>query len=154
MTTSIVFDDIDYSQIDYDANSTDERMLTDPSASIIALQELRILKTRETGNSVVTPNTTGRTSITTINFNETSYEEYKMRRKAEVLKYKKNTSTNKRTQYSALASSRRGQIANITNATNNCENEIIRVKRATNSGIKGSNKLLFYNPNVALLERL
>ena len=40
-----------------------------------------------------------------------------MRRKAEVLKYKKNTTTNKRTQYSALASSRKGQIANITSAT-------------------------------------
>lgn len=154
MTTSIVFDDIDYSQIDYDANSTDGDMLTDPSASIVALQGLRILKSRETGDDVVTPNTIGRTNVATINFDETSYEEYKMRRKAEVLKYKKNTSTNKRTQYSALASSRRGQISNITNTTINCENDIIRVKKATNSGIKGDNSLLFYNSNISLIERL
>ena len=154
MTTSIVFDEIDYSQIEYDANSTDESMLTDPSASIIALQGLRVLKTRETGDDVVTPDITGRTNVSTIDFNETSYEEYKMRRKAEVLKYKKNTTINKRTQYSALVSSRKGQISNITRATASCESDVIRVKKATNSGIKGDNSLLFYNPNVALIERL
>ena len=65
MTTSIVFDEIDYSQIEYDANSTDESMLTDPSASIIALQGLRVLKTRETGDEVVTPDTTGRVQMST-----------------------------------------------------------------------------------------
>lgn len=153
MTTSVVFDDINI-EVEYDENSTDESMLTDPSASIIALQALRILKTRETGDIAVTPDTTGRTSVTTINFNETSYKEYQMKRKAEVLKYKKNTSINKRTQYSALASSRRGKLSNIINTTANCESDVIRVKKATNSGIKGDNSLLFNNPNVAFIERL
>ena len=81
MTTSIVFDEIDYSQIEYDTSSTDESMLTDPSASIIALQGLRVLKTRETGDEVVEPDTTGREQTTMLNYNEISYEEYRMRRK-------------------------------------------------------------------------
>lgn len=89
MTTSIVFDDINYDNIEYEENSTDETMLTDPSASIIALQNLRILKTRETGNLAVTPNTIGRTNIPMINYNNITYKEYKMKRKAEVLKHKK-----------------------------------------------------------------
>ena len=92
MTASIVFDEIDYSQIEYDANSTDS-MLTDPSASIIA--RVTRVRTRETGDEVITPDITGRTNVSTIDFNETSYEEYKMRRKAEVLKYKNNTTINK-----------------------------------------------------------
>lgn len=154
MTTSVVFDEIDYSQIEYDENSIDETMLTDPSASIVALQRLRVLKTRETGDEVVTPDIIGRTNVSTINYDEVSYEEYKMRRKAEVLKYKKNTSTNKRTHYSALVSSRRGQISNITNAITNCETDVIRVKKATNSGVTGDSSLLFYNPNVTFIEEL
>ena len=104
MTTSVVFDDIDYSQIEYDANaSVDEAMLTDPSAYIIALQGLRILKTRETGDEVVVPDTIGRAENPMTNFNETSYEQYRMRRKAEVLKYNKNSTITKRTHYSALS---------------------------------------------------
>lgn len=154
MTTSIVFDEIDYSQIEYEEDSIDENMLTDPSASIIALQNLRILKTRETGDIAVTPDTTGRTSVPMINYNGTSYKEYKMKRKAEILKYKNNTSLNKKTQYSALASSRRGKLSNIVNVASNCESDVIRVKKATNSGIKGDNSLLFNNPNVAFIERL
>jgi len=154
MTTSIVFEDIDYSQIEYDADTTDESMLIDPSASVIALQGLRVLKTRETGNEVVTPDTVGRTENTMLNFNEINYEQYKMRRKAEVLKYKKNTTVNKRTQYSALASSRRGQISNTVAASASCESDVIRVKKGTNSGIKGDNSLLFLNNNVTFIEKL
>ena len=93
MTTSVVFEEIDYSQLEYDFNSTDETMLTDPSASIIALQNLRILKTRETGEGSVTPDTTGRTEIPMVDYSKTyNYENYKMRRKAEVLKHKNNHS--------------------------------------------------------------
>jgi hypothetical protein len=154
MTTSVVFDDIDYSQIEYDTSSTDETMLTDPSASIIALQGLRVLKTRETGDEVVEPDTTGREQTTMLNYNEISYEEYRMRRKAEVLKYKKNTTTNKRTQYSALATSRRGQIANTSSVSTTCENDVIRVKKATGSGIRGDQSLLFLNPNVSFHDKL
>ena len=56
-------------------------MLTDPSASIIALQGLRVLKTRETGDEVVEPDTTGREQTTMLNYNE-KLREYRMRRKA------------------------------------------------------------------------
>ena len=155
MTTSIVFENIDYSEIEYDIDSTDETMLTDPSASVIALQGLRILKTRETGDEVVTPDTTGRSENSMIDYNETSYEQYKMRRKAEVLKYKKNTTTNKRTQYSALASNRRGQISNVTSVSNTCSTDVtVKVKNASNSGIKGDNSLLFYDENVTFIQKL
>ena len=95
MTTSVAFDDYDFSELDYDVNSTDENMLTDPSASIFALQRLRILKTRETGDEAVEPDTTGRDQETMLDYNQTSYEEYRMRRKAEVLKYKQNTTLGK-----------------------------------------------------------
>ena len=155
MTTSIVFEEIDYSQIEYDPDAdTEGSMLTDPSASVIALQGLRILKTRETGDEAVVPDTTGRTENAPINFNETSYHQYRMRRKAEVLKYNKITNTNKRTQYSALASSRRGKLSNVSATSTSCESDVIRVKPATNSGIKCDNSLLFLNTNVAFIEKL
>ena len=155
MTTSVVFDDIDYSQIEYDANaSVDEAMLTDPSASIIALQGLRILKTRETGDEVVVPDTIGRAENPMTNFNETSYEQYRMRRKAEVLKYNKNSTITKRTHYAALSLSRRGQLSNTSVVSSRCESDIIRVKPAINSGVKGDNSLLFYDQNVTFIEKL
>lgn len=154
MTTSIVFDEIDYSQIEFDIDSTDESMLTDPSASVIALQGLRVLKTRETGDEVVTPDTTGRTENTMINFNETTYEQYRMRRKAEVLKYNKNTTLNKKTQYSSLVSSQRGRLSNTAATSASCESDVIRVKKGTNSGIKGDNSLLFLNKNVTFIGKL
>jgi len=154
MTTSVVFDDIDYSEIEYDSSTNDENMLTDPSASIIALQGLRVLKTRETGDDVVIPDTTGRSQVTMIDFDQTNYYQYKMRRKAEVLKYKQNTTTNKRTQFSALATSRRGKISNSTTTISNCENDVIRVKRATNSGIQGDDTLLFYDKSVSFIDNL
>lgn len=154
MTTSVYFNDFDLTAIEYDVNSAIENMLTDPSASIFALQRLRFLKTRETGDEVVAPDTTGRDQVTMLDYNQTSYEEYRMRRKAEVLQYKKNTTVNKRTHYSALASSRRGKIANTTLVTNNSENDIIRVKKGTKSGIKGDNSLLFLNPNVSFNDKL
>ena len=154
MTTSIVFDEIDYSQIEFDANSTYEKMLTDPSASVIALQGLRVLKTRETGDDVVTPDTIGRTENIMINFNKTSYEQYRMRRKAEVLKYNKNKTLNKKAQYSSLVSSRRGRLPNNSSISTACKPDILRVKRATNSGIKCDNSLLFYDQNVTFMEKL
>tara|TARA_A100001011_G_scaffold45953_1_gene43215 strand:- start:9139 stop:9603 length:465 start_codon:yes stop_codon:yes gene_type:complete len=154
MTTSVVFDDIDYSEIEYDENATDGLTLTDPSASIIALQRLRFLKTRETGNKIVTPETTGRAEIKMPNFNEINYEEYKMRRKAEILKYKEYIPINKKIKFSNLASSRRRQISNISKASTSCENDVIRVKKASNSGIKGDNSLLFLNSNVPYITKL
>jgi hypothetical protein len=154
MTTSVVFDEIDYAQIEYDINSTDDIMLTDPSASIIALQGLRVLKTRATGDDIVTPVTNGRTENTIMNYSEINYEQYRMRRKAEVLKYPQNLYKNKKTEFSALVSSRRGKITNFDTTSVACTTDIIRVKKASNSGIKCDNSLLFYDKNVAFIEKL
>lgn len=155
MTTSVVFDNIDYSEIDYDVSSPEDGpMLTDPSASIIALQGLRVLKTRETGDQVVVPDTTGRSQVSMLNFNGINYEERRMRRKSEILKYNKNSTINKRTQYSALASSRRGQLTTSAAAAANCNSDIIRVKSATNSGIICGNSSLSYNPNISFIDKL
>jgi len=154
MTTSIVFGDIDYSEIEYDEYATDGQMLTDPSATIFALQRLRVLKTRETGDEIFILETTGRTENPMLDYNETSYEEYKMRRKVEILKYKEHTTINKKTLFSSLASSRRGQISNVSATSETCENDVIRVKKASNSGVKGDNTLLFFNPNVTYIDKL
>lgn len=155
MTTSIVFGDIDYSQIEFDIDSTDESMLTDPSASIIALQNLRILKTRETGDEQVIPNTIGRTRTTMLDFtkNNSSYEDQKMRRKVEVLKYKKNVNETKKTHFSALAS-RRGKYSNTAAIQDTCSENVERRKVASNSGIKGDRSILVFNPNVQYIDKL
>ena len=126
----------------------------DISGALYALQRLRILKTRETGNRPVVPNTTGRVENTMFNYNERSYDSYKMRRKAEVLKYKQTATVNKRTQYSALVQSRKGNIGNVSKVVTNCENEFIRSKKGTNSGIKGDNTLLFLNSNFLFVNKL
>jgi glycosylphosphatidylinositol transamidase (GPIT) subunit GPI8 len=154
MTTSVYFDEIDLSEIEYDENSTDESMLKDPTSSITALQGLRVLKTRETGDEVIIPDIIGREQKVALDYNNINYESYKMRRKAEVLKYKKNINDNKKTQYSHLALTRRGNITNVSSVTTECEDNIIRVKPATNSGIKGDNSLLFLNPNVPFMDKL
>jgi hypothetical protein len=155
MTTSIVFGDIDYSEIEFDIDSTDDSMLTDPSASIIALQNLRILKTRETGEEQIIPNTTGRTRTTMIDFtqNNSSYEDQKMRRKVEVLKYKKNVNETKKTHFSALAS-RRGKYSKSADTQDTCSKNVERRKVASKSGIKGDRTILVFNPNVQYIDKL
>tara|TARA_B110001450_G_C17621847_1_gene481546 strand:- start:375 stop:842 length:468 start_codon:yes stop_codon:yes gene_type:complete len=155
MTTSIVFGDIDYSEIEFDIDSTDDSMLTDPSASIIALQNLRILKTRETGEVQVIPNTAGRTQTTMIDFtqNNSSYEDQKMRRKVEVLKYKKHVNETKKTQFSALAS-RRGKYSKSAAIQSTCSENVERRKVASKSGIKCDRTILVFNPNVQYIDKL
>lgn len=154
MTTSIVFDNIDYSQIEYDVDSYQENMLTDPSSSIIALQRLRYLKTRPTGNQVITPNITGRAVSNMLDYNEINYEQYKMRRKSEVLKYNKNSGTNKNKKYSSLVSLPRRKKSNSQKIIKNCEDEVIRYKKGINSGIKNDKTILYHSKQIPFYDKL
>ena len=85
MTTSIVFDaslTCDNIESDTTLDPTQTDMLTDPTAPRDALQGLRYLKTRETGNDIVTPNIVGRSTGQSIPYTgnqDPSYFEYKMR---------------------------------------------------------------------------
>ena len=110
MTTSIVFDDARMScatEISFNDDPTldplDTEWLTDPSAAVIALQGLRILKTRGTGELPYVQTffedpslntfldisfTAGRSTGNNIPFGENNptYLDYTMKRKAKVLK--------------------------------------------------------------------
>ena len=163
MTTSIVFDaDMTCLDISYNSDTTldytqDGVWLTDPTAPRDALQGLRYLKVRETGDDVVTPNIDGRESGRNIDFTVYSYNSLKMRRKAEVLQYnkKETQSQNKNQLYSQLANSTKTKYKSMTNArikqlieSQNCENTSVIKTKSTNSGVKNGKKLLFLNPSV------
>lgn len=164
MTTSIVFNDIDYSELDYDTTleASETKMLTDPSASIIALQQLRYLKTRETGDDIVTPNTSGRDENQVIDFDYTTYGQYKMRRKAEVLRYNSTGFKSKKSAFSNLAKTRRGQFKSVSDqrlkqandSGGDCDQDVMRPKVSSNSGIKCGDTILYLDPNVEFIENL
>jgi len=164
MTTSIVFDtsgkcsdasvnDISFlSTTDPNYNSS---WLTDPTASRNSLQGLRYLKTRETGNQIVTPNTTGRDQGYDISFTTYNYDDYSMRRKAEILKYTNasSISSNKKTKsssysyYSTSGSMSSSRLKRIKESQN-CDSSTIYGRPSTFSGVYGGKTMLFLNPNV------
>lgn len=160
MTESVVFDDINI-EVEYDDTlvADETTMLTDPSSSILALQNLRYLKTRETGNKKMTPNTSGRRRIQPIDFESVSYDQYRMRRKAEVLLHSNNVNENKKTQYAALTQTRRG----VTNskltelqANSDCNDESVKIKvnKGYHSGIRCDGTLLFLDKSVNYYSKL
>ena len=95
----------------------------------------------------------GRLIGTDISFNTTSYEEYKMRRKAEVLQYKTiiTQSQNKRMSFSNAvnngSSYSQAQLKKIANTQEiNCP---IVESPATNSGVNAEYKMkYYYNTNI------
>ena len=95
----------------------------------------------------------GRTTGTDISFNTTSYEEYKMRRKAEVLQYKTiiTQSQNKKMSFSSAVNNggpySQAQLKKIANIQAiNCP--IIK-NPATNSGVNAEYKMkYYYNTNI------
>lgn len=95
----------------------------------------------------------GRTTGTDISFNTTSYEEYKMRRKAEVLQYKTiiTNSQNKKMSFSSAVNNggsySQAQLKKIANIQAiNCP--IIK-NPATNSGVNAEYKMkYYYNTNI------
>ena len=106
----------------------------------------------------------GRDNGKNVSFSETTYEEYKMRRKAEYLthepKLKKNAQVNKnfttkKQTYSTLAKSShtkygkisRSMLKRLKNKTS-CTTSVIVSNPGTNSGVYNSRNLLFLDTNV------
>ena len=169
MTTSIVFDasmtclDISYNP-DTTLNYTEDgKWLTDPTAPRDALQMLRYLKVRETGDDIVIPNIDGRETGKNIDFSLYSYNTLKMRRKAEVLQYNKKEfqTQNKKQLYSQLSNSRKTKYKSMTNArikqlktSLNCENISTIKNPSTNSGVRNGRTQLFLNTSVPYYEQI
>lgn len=178
MTTSIVFDDARMqctTEISFNDDPTldplDTEWLTDPTAPREALEGLRILKTRETGEfpyvqTFFDPSlqntflnisfTAGRSRGNNIPFGgNTFYEGYTMKRKAMVLKKTNNKlqESQKSTFTRAVAGSTR--YKKVSNArlralkdSQQCTPQLILKKKSTNSGIYGGKDLLWDHPDV------
>jgi hypothetical protein len=162
-TISIVFDEnrLCTDGIVFDENTTDSDMLNDPNSSREALQRLRILKTRETGNEINIPITTGRYEGRNISFIYNTHEDYKMRRKAEILNNYNKSYAGKKQNYSYIAKFNKYKYKNISNTriknlieNQQCLNSINYVKPATNSGIFGDNTRLYLDRNVNYHENI
>ena len=160
MTTSITFDDTRNNCSAFLATSEeaelagDNTLLTDPEAPREALQGLRILKTRETGDLAQVPNTMGRTTGNNIDFSSHTYFDLSMRRKAEVLrKTNMNFETSKK-QFSQIAQGksnfRNTSQARLRRLYENsiCESQNVIIKKSTGAGIKNGKDLLVYNPSI------
>ena len=162
-TISIAFNDIP-SCLDFSYNTNpdgildqeDTKWLLDPLEPQLALQRVRILKTRETGNTQVTPITTGRDTRDIIDFSKITYNDRAMRRKAEVLKYKKNINNNKfSSSYAYFAKSGKSKYRSMTNnriksllENQKCLNAPPISKPSSNSGIFGGKTSLILDSNI------
>ena len=178
MTTSIVFDDARMqctTEISFNGDPTldplDTEWLTDPTAPREALEGLRILKTRETGElpyvqtffedpSLTTfldiSFTAGRSTGNNIPFGENNptYLDYKMKRKAKVLKTNNKLQESQKSTFTrAVAGSTR--YKKVSNArlqalkdSQQCTSQLLLKKKSTNSGIYGGKELLWYDPDV------
>lgn len=167
-TISIAFNTIpsclDFS---YNSNTTltssDTDWLLDPLEPQNALQRLRILKTRNTGDLQVTPNIIGREYSNPINFDKITYNTRQMRRKAEILKHKHNigNSTNN-LDYSYYSKSGKSKYRHMTNQRikdlkqqQTCLNPPPISKPSSNSGIfGGGNKSLIMDTNIEYNDKL
>lgn len=158
MSRSIVFDanfDPDITcttNIEYnpDTNAGDE-WLTDPQEPAFALQRMRILKTRETGDEIIIPNTDGRVRVTPIDFSTYSYEELKMRRKATILQNKNMEPLTKNQSYTKLLRSKRASATTLRRIVESqkCEtNRDVISKPASNAGIKGDMSALYMDTSI------
>uniref|UniRef100_A0AB39JE59 Uncharacterized protein n=1 Tax=Florenciella sp. virus SA2 TaxID=3240092 RepID=A0AB39JE59_9VIRU len=172
MTTSIAFEGFTNEEIEnfdfitFNENYTnnienvenEENQNLDPSGALYGLQRLRYLKTNETGEQIVIPDINGRETgnnvvfYTGTNGDGYTYEQYKHRRKAEVLKYK-NSNKNKKSNYSNISKNVQLSSAAIKNLCNDDNTRII-YKPGTNSGIKSSTDLLYLNNNVPFYSSL
>ena len=168
MTTSVVFDvNCNYSPVYQEENgqtidSTPDGMSTYPRQ---ALERLRILKTRESGDQQVIPNIVGRTNGAQMNYDgdgSPSYYEYTMRRKAGVLMGHTNKNNlSSKSSYAAISSSGKSKFRHISNARirklreyQQCENTNVVIKPSTNSGVFGGKAQLIFNPNIPFQDKL
>lgn len=183
MTTSIVFDEErisnsidrlrnletkcgkDISLSDHPYN--DSEWLTDLSSNFEALQRLRILKSRETGDTPYIPffqqefpdvsYITGRDIGNNIDFINYKYiEDYSMKRKAKVLKTYNKLPESQKSVYSRISKSKSGfrklsnaRIQALRNSQICNEYKYPPIKKlSTNSGIYGGKHELWFDPNV------
>lgn len=126
--------------------------LTDPNAPRDALQNLRILKTRETGNQAQIPITTGRARRSMIDFTQHNYMSLQMRRKAGVLQHSNKEYISKKSEYSKIITrknnkSSRARLKKLIDSTD-CEELDPITKIASNSGIKNGKTYLYLNKNI------
>ena len=100
-----------------------------------------------TTNGDPTTTIAGRLTGNNINFSKLTYFDYSMRRKAEVLKYKKISTTTSNTNYSNIVNSggtySQATLKNIINATVNNTCPII-ITPTSNSGINVNNNIGYY----------
>lgn len=132
-------------------NPSQTPWLTDPNAPRDALQNLRILKTRETGNQAQIPITTGRVRRSMVDFTQYDYNALRMRRKAEVLQHNNKKTESRKKEFSNVVmrknnKSSRARIKKLIES-NECENKPYITKPASNSGIKNGKTFLYYNKN-------
>ena len=161
MTTSIVFDDTRLCT-DFESNTTldpiETDMLTDPDATREALQRLRILKTRETGDLQQIPDTTGRETGNIIPFNSYTYYELQMRRKATVLRNTNNDFVSSKTSFSNIAKSKSSRYSSKTRLkqlaeNNQCTNQVI-IKKSRDAGVKNGNTNIYFVKDVPFFKSL
>lgn len=170
MTTSIAFDITDCGEeisfnssitFNPDTNYSTEYSpwLLDPNAPRDALQRLRVLKIRNTKDEVVIPNIIGRLTGNSIDFETFSYDQLKMRRKAEILRMKNKEFDTKQKNYSKIV---RGVTAKFSSQnkirrlaeSQKCSNVIILEKPAINSGIRNDNTNLYLNTSIPFYSQL
>lgn len=130
---------------------TQSPWLTDPNAPRDALQNLRVLKTRETGNQAQIPITTGRARRNMVDFTQYSYDALRMRRKAEVLQHNNKKTESRKKEFANIVSRRnnkssRARIRKLIES-NDCEKQPYITKPSTNSGVKNGKTFLYYNKN-------
>lgn len=126
--------------------------LIDPIEPINSLRRLRVLKADINRNGIGTPlNRTDRDidnrsrGQNLRNISKDVYNNYKMRRKAQVLKYNKNK-LNSKNEFSYYAN-RRVSKNKLLNIRKKCNNTFPITKPSTNSGIIGSKNVNLYANN-------
>ena len=171
MTTSVVFDASCTYETEYQWKNGDvvepypPRGMSNIFFPRQALERLRILKTRESGDQQVIPNIVGRTNGAQMNYDgdgSPSYYEYTMRRKAGVLMGHTNKNNlSSKSSYAAISSSGKSKFRHITNArirklreSQQCENTNVVIKPSTNSGVFGGKAQLIFNPNIPFQDKL
>ena len=177
MTTSIVFDDARMpceTEISFNndgaLDSADTDWLTDPTAPREALQELRILKTRETGELAYIQtffDPSLETTFLGISFTEgrdrgnnvpfggnIRYYDYAMKRKAKVLKTNNKLHESKKSSFSraVAVSTKYKSLSNARiralRASQQCTPQPRLKKKSTNSGIYGGKDELWFDPDI------
>ena len=126
-----------------------------------ALQRLRYLKTRETGDAIQIPITSGRDRIVVPEFDKYTYEELAMRRKSEVLKNQNISSQrmSKKQKYSYVSQSKMNQfnqsrINKIDKFISDNPKKSILLP-TSNSGIQGgTNDIIYFDPSTPFLRQL